>query len=129
VIVIDTSVWVEGFRGAAPIQTELGRLIDADLVALVSPVRLELLEGCRAAERVQLGRVLGAVPTFVPLPSTWTRVEDWLRVAAKAAQRFGVLDLLIGATARENRASVWSLDSDFERMAKLRLIKLHRPRV
>ena len=127
-IVVDTSVWVEGFRGAARIQTELTRLIDADLVALVSQVRLELLEGCRPAERVQLRRVLGAVPTFVPMPSTWTRVEEWIGSAAKTAQRFGVVDLLIGATAREHHASIWSLDSEFDRMARLRFVKIHRPR-
>lgn len=128
-IVVDTSVWVQGFRGETRIQTELGRLLDADLAALVSPVRLELLEGCRAAERARLRRVLGAVPTYVPADSAWARVEAWLGDAAKAAQRFGVVDLLIGATAREHRASVWSLDADFDRMARLRFVKLHRPRL
>jgi predicted nucleic acid-binding protein len=67
------------------------------------------------------------VPTFAPAESTWRRVEQWTETSVKAGQRFGVMDLLIAATAAERKASVWSLDADFERMAKLRLIRVHRP--
>ena len=127
-IVVDTSVWVAAFRGDAPIGAELVRLLDEDLAALTSPVRLELLGGSRPSELSQLRRVLGAVPSFVPSLDGWKKVETWIEKATRAGQRFGVLDLLIGATAEEHRASVWSLDSEFERMAKLRFVKLHRLR-
>ena len=126
-IVVDTSVWVAAFRGDARIGAELARLLDADQAALTSPVRLELLGGSRPSELSQLRRVLGAVPSFVPSLDGWKRVEKWLEKTIRAGQRFGVMDLLIGATAEEHRASVWSLDLDFERMASLRLVRLHRP--
>lgn len=127
-IVVDTSVWVEAFRGDSTIMAELVRLLDADLAALTSPIRLELLGGSQSTQYPRLRRVLGAVPSFVPSPSEWKKVETWIEKASRGGQRFGVMDLLIGATADEHRASVWSLDSDFERMARLRFIKLHRPR-
>ena len=127
-IVVDSSVWVAAFRGDAAIGAELARLLDDDLAALTSPVRLELLGGSKPGEFSQLRRVLGAVPSFVPSVNGWKKVETWVEKATRVGQRFGVMDLLIAATAEEHRASVWSLDSDFERMAKLRFVKLHRPR-
>ena len=127
-IVVDSSVWVAAFRGDPVTARELARLLDADLAALVSPVRLELLGGSKPKDYAQLRRVLGAVPTLVPSSATWRQVEAWVEKSKRAGHRFGVMDLLIGATAAEQRASVWSLDADFERMATLRFVKLHRPR-
>jgi predicted nucleic acid-binding protein len=66
VIVVDSSVWVAGLRGEPRVSLELGRLSENDLVALVSPVRLELLAGSRANDTVRLRRVLSALPTYVP---------------------------------------------------------------
>jgi predicted nucleic acid-binding protein len=128
VIVVDSSVWVAGFRGDRHVTKELTRVIDDDLAALAIPIRLELLVGSRRGETGRLKRVLGALPTYIPLATTWRRVEGWVDLAAKAGQRFGVMDLLIASTAKDHGASVWSLDDDFERMAKLRFIKVHRPR-
>jgi predicted nucleic acid-binding protein len=128
VILVDSSVWVAGFRGDPQIVKELIRLIDDDLAAIAAPIRLELVSGARRGELDRLKRVLGALPTFVPEATTWNRVEKWIEVAAKAGHRFGVMDLLIGSTAKENAASVWSLDDDFQRMAKLRFVKAHRLR-
>jgi predicted nucleic acid-binding protein len=128
VIFVDSSVWIAGFRGDPPIRKELTRLIDDDLVALATPVRLELLAGSRRGEVGRLKRVLSALPTFAPQATTWKRVESWIEVATKAGQRFGVMDLLIASTAKEQGAAIWSLDGDFERMAKLRFVKAHRPR-
>lgn len=126
-IVVDSSVWVAAFRGDKSIVPELTRLLDEDLAAMTSPVRLELLGGAQRKELPQLRRVLGAVPTFVPSPADWSNLEGWVEKAARAGERFGIMDLLIGATASGHRASIWSLDADFERMARLRFVRLHRP--
>jgi predicted nucleic acid-binding protein len=127
-IVVDSSVWVAGFRGDALVVAELSRILDADAAALTTPVRLELLSGSRKGELGRLKRVLGAVPTYEPTSLTWRRVEDWIEVGTRTGHRFGVMDLVIASTAKEHDASIWSLDEDFERMAKLRFVKLHRPK-
>ncbi len=127
-IFVDTSVWIAGFRGDSKVKAELARLLDDDLAALALPVRLELLEGSRSGERGNLRRLLTALPTYAPSSRCWETVETWLDSAGKAGQRFGIMDLLIAAVAHEQRGSMWSLDSDFERMSRLRFAKLHRPR-
>ena len=48
---------------------------------------------------------------------------DWIARAADAGQRFAITDLLIGSLAHEAGALVWSLDSDFERMERLKFVQ------
>ena len=126
-IFVDTSVWIAFLRnGTRPVVDELRLLIDADEVALASIVRLEILGGTSSKMLPTLRRTLAAVPTFYPSSGTWSLLETWIDRTVRAGQCFGAADLLIAALANEQRSSVWSLDADFERMAKLGLVRVHR---
>ena len=70
--------------------------------------------------------MLDALPVFIPSRDTWALVERWVVQAARRGHRFGVLDLLIAALSTEGGGRVWSLDTDFDRLARLGLVKLHR---
>jgi predicted nucleic acid-binding protein len=54
-------------------------------------------------------------------------MDDWAIAGAERGQSFGVGDLLIGAMAQEAGALVWSLDTDFRRMARLQFVDLYEP--
>ncbi len=126
-IVVDTSVWVAALRSASGVESEeLRRLLDHDDVALVVVVKLEILAGARARDRGRLRRLLSALPIYVPEAGTWERIESWIEDAAASGERFGIGDLIVAAIAADHGAPVWSLDSDFTRMARLGLIDLHR---
>ena len=127
-VVADTSVWVAVLRSRAAREAPaLEALLDADDVILPVPVRLELLLGAPARERVRLRRILSALPIAYPADETWTLIEGWAGGAVDAGHRFGVGDLLIAALAAERGALLWSLDSDFERMARLKFVSLYDP--
>ena len=74
---------------------------------------------------IQAFPTLSALAVAYPTDETWTLVERWVTDAAEKGQRFGVGDLLIAALAAERNALVWSLDGDFERMERMKLIQLY----
>ena len=127
-IFVDTSVWVAAFRNAAGREArQLARLLDADEVGLPIPVFLELLSGASRVDRTGLRDALTALPLFVPTDQTWREVERWIDVAGDSGERFGFADLLIGAVTAENGGTLWSLDNDFKRMARLKFVTLFAP--
>jgi predicted nucleic acid-binding protein len=125
VIVIDTSAWVSAIRNpGSRDDLTLRGLIDADEAGLALPVRIELLASTKTRHRQQLRAALTALPVVFPTDETWATIEGWVETAAHQGEHFSVNDLLIAALADEVGALVWSLDQDFERMEKLKFVRL-----
>jgi len=127
-IVVDTSAWVAALRSAGSEARTLSSLLDSAEVLLAVPVRVELLSGASTKDRPRLRRALSALPVAYPTDDTWQLMDDWIDRAARAGQRFGLGDLLIGAMASESGALVWSLDADFARMERCGLVETYAPR-
>jgi predicted nucleic acid-binding protein len=128
-IIIDTSVWIDYFRGRnGRLIAHLQELLDNDLIVLAAPVKIEILSGSSTRDRFLLQRVLQALPLLMPTQATWERMETWTEKAAAKGERFGVTDLLIAGLAADHNFPLWSLDEDFARMRKLGFIQLFAPR-
>jgi predicted nucleic acid-binding protein len=128
VILVDTSVWIEAFRRAnGVVAAHLRILLDAGVVAMSPPIRIELLSGSGAADLPRLRRVLSALPLLAPTARCWERMEGFVEKAVPAGRRFAVGDLLIAAVAAEHDLAIWSLDGDFAEMAALGFVVIHTP--
>ncbi|MCI0412600.1 hypothetical protein L0222_07345 [bacterium] len=129
-ISIDTTVWIDFFRGTNQIiGNHVKELLDLDQAMLTAPVKIEILSGSPKSMFARLRSVLSALPIYYPEPDTWNTIDLWLEEAMKTGQHFGFRDLLIGALTVKQEAQLWSLDSDFERMSKLGWLDLYRPKL
>lgn len=125
-IAVDTSVWIAASRERR-VAAVLNELIDADEVTVPLPVWLELLAGAGRRGRADFERRFAPLAKLVPTEETWAPVAGWIVRASDAGERFGIIDLLIASLAEEIGGLVWSLDKDFERMEKLKIVSLYSP--
>jgi predicted nucleic acid-binding protein len=128
VIAVDSSIWITALRNKASNEARhLSVLLDLDEVALPIPVRLEILAGASRRDLPVLRVTLAALPVLYPAEQTWEMIETWIDRTARAGERFGFADLLVGALAAEYRCSLWSADADFGRLARLGLVVTYQP--
>jgi predicted nucleic acid-binding protein len=111
-----TSVWVDYLRrGGGELDAALGR----GEIAICGPVAAELLAGVRAADRPALEQALRGLD--------WLDLdrEAWLHVGALAAElraagrTVPLTDVEIAVAAIRANATVWTTDSDFQRIAEV----------
>ncbi|NOT24193.1 MAG: PIN domain-containing protein [Nitrospiraceae bacterium] len=116
---IDTSVWIRADRKTHDaVKHRLKELLVAGFVHICWPIRAELLIGVKTLERwVALNEQLGALEQAPLLDEAWERAADLGHRLARTGQSVPLPDLLIAATALQYSLPLWSVDSDFKRIA------------
>jgi len=116
-ILVDTSAWIEFFRGRGPFGQLVDRLLEADEVLLCGPVVTELRRGLiRPKERTRVLSLLSACPVLAQPRHIW---EDAGDLGVRLARRGVIaksLDLLIGTYALDSQVPLLTKDTDFQRM-------------
>ncbi len=122
-VVVDTSVWVDYLRGITPsISRALDELIDDDVVAILPPIRLELILGCKKSQRASLMKRIDVIHILSITEATWTLAEELCWNLRSSGITPGTVDILIAAAASEHNALLWTLDKDFEPLFKQKVI-------
>ena len=121
-VLVDTSVWVEYFRGGRSATTEALDLLLADeRVAIVGVIRAELLSGTRDDRAFEeLRELLTALQDLGEPPALWETVGRWgAQLRRGGLGGVGIPDLVIGVTALHYAAPVLTLDRHFEALARV----------
>jgi len=128
-ILVDSSVWIDFFSSSpGRAGNELRRMIEeAEPFALTGVVVAEILQG--------LTRDEGGVEEYLTMwemlePSgfpTYREAAAIFRLARSKGISLTTIDTLIAAIAIEREASLFSLDKDFVRIARITPLRLYRP--
>jgi predicted nucleic acid-binding protein len=130
-VLVDTSVWSHALRRRAsaehsPLSTALASLVQDGRVAMIGPVRQELLSGIK--ERAQCEKLREHLRAFSDLEITSADYEEaasnFNRCRQKGIQGSNT-DFLICAIAARHEFSIFTTDDDFEHYAKVLPITLH----
>ncbi len=109
-LIIDTSVWIEFFRGKAIYHTALLPFIEQGQVLTLECVFGELLQGARdERERRVLERFWESLPK-VEVPRLLLLAGRLASVEHFAQKGVGLIDAALVAAARRLKAQIWSLD-------------------
>jgi predicted nucleic acid-binding protein len=126
-ILVDTSVWIDFFSfSPGRAGSELRRLIDeVEPFALTGVVVTEVLQGLtRDVNRIE--HFLSMWDLLEPRGfSTYREAAAISRLARSKGISLTTIDTLIAATALEHQASLFTLDKDFSRVARISALRLH----
>jgi predicted nucleic acid-binding protein len=129
VVLPDTSVWIPYFRNASGADGDhLEALIRAGEAAICGPVLAELLGGADERQRSAIANTAGSLPWAELDHASWRAVGTFARRLRQSGQTLPLTDLTIAVAASRAGYALWSLDSDFERIAPvLDGLELYRP--
>lgn len=118
-ILVDTSAWIEFFRGRDPLATAVDDALASNEAALCGPVEAELRRGLlNARERAAVLSLLDTCHALAQPQQLWTEAGD----LGFALRRRGVtpktVDLLIATYALSHSVTLLTADKDFVAMHK-----------
>jgi len=128
VILVDSSVWIEFFRRDSDLDLEAS--LDLEEVVTCLPVIQEVLQGFDDQRTYLLAR-----EAMFAFPVVESPLSDEVHLQAvdlyRAARRAGLtvrssVDCLIGACALRNSLTVAHHDRDFDALAKVSPLEVHR---
>ena len=109
-LIIDTSVWIEFFRGKANYHTALLPFIEQGQVLALECVFGELLQGARdERERRVLESFWESLPK-AEVPRLFLLAGKLASIEHFAQKGVGVIDAVLVTAARRLKAQIWSLD-------------------
>ncbi len=129
-VLVDTSVWSLALRRRGrpndPAVGELRSLIDEGRVALIGPIRQELLSGIRTSDAFE--RLRDHLQPFADEPletADFERAAEHLNACRAQGVQGSNTDFLICAAAERRKLPILTTDADFSRFADILPITLH----
>lgn len=130
-VIVDTCVWSRFLRRNRPrrdpIALEVERLVRADVVQMLGPIRQELLSGAQPRERFdQLKACLRYYPNLALDEEDDEKAAAYYNLCRSQGIQGGGADFLICAAAVRHGMRIFTTDKDFAGYARHLPVALHR---
>ncbi len=119
-ILVDTSAWIDFFRGTAPLAGRVDELLAQNQLAICGPILTELRRGFHSvAERRRVLPLLGGCHFLEQPPLLWEEAGELGFLLGRQERRVKSMDLLIATYALSHSTSLLTRDTDFGHMLRL----------
>jgi len=128
-VLVDTSVWIEGIRRAGRLEVKVGleSLLEAYEACWCGPVKLEVLGGARTQERRSLAMWFACVPYRPMTDAAWESAKELFWRLRDRGQTVPWNDVLIASLALAWDCRVYALDRHFDVMKEVVGLRLYAP--
>ncbi|MBI2346724.1 MAG: PIN domain-containing protein [Deltaproteobacteria bacterium] len=128
-VILDTSVWVEYFRGGSPtLAVHIERLVAARRLKNLRIITAELLRGAFSpSDRRAIEETVAHIPVIERDDCHWLVVGVLCRRLAKRGVTIPLVDGWIAQATMDARGQLWTLDGDFRAIAKCSPLALYQP--
>ena len=131
-VLVDTPIWSLALRrksrsASDPTTSVLSSLIEDGLVAMIGPIRQELLSGI--TERAQFDRLrehLRSFPDTELVPDDYEEAASFYNRCREKGIQGSNTDFLICAVAARNQFTIFTTDEDFTHFKKILPVALHQ---
>ncbi len=119
--IVDTSIWIDFFKGVASVKAFMNERILKDRVFICGPILFELLQGIKSSEEKEIVK-----EALLSLPYLEITIQDWEGAASLSRDlrtkgiTLPLTDLLIGQLAKKNNLEVVSFDPHFDQIPGLK---------
>jgi predicted nucleic acid-binding protein len=129
-VLVDTSVWSLALRrrppAAQPLVAELRALVDEGRVAIIGPIRQEILSGIRDSAAFEMLRDhLRSFEDSALTMGDFERAAEHFNTCRANGVQGSNTDFLICAAAERSGFPIFTTDADFVRFARLLPIELY----
>jgi predicted nucleic acid-binding protein len=126
-LLVDSSVWIDFFRGEAHTVRRIDSALEQDRVAVCGPIVAEVLSGTRThADFARVKAAFEGLTLLADPPDAWPRVGEARFALARRGTQAALIDVLIALTAAEASHALLTRDSDFRRIATVVPVELEK---
>ena len=124
-ILLDTSVWIDAFRGKTPHILEVTRsLLSEDKVVTCGPVIFEINRGLRPRERTKILPLFDALGRLPFGDAMWQFAGNLDAGLRKKGITVPPMDILIAQISLHHKVPLFTLDEHFHSIPDLNLFKI-----
>jgi len=124
-VVVDSSEWIDFFRGDAKTVKRLDRMLADDRIAVTGPIVAEVSSGAQTKAAFELLRKhLGALTVLPDPPNLWQQVAEVRFQLSRRGFQAHIVDLTIALTAYANGNTLLTRDKDFKVIAEVTFLDL-----
>ncbi len=124
-ILVDTSIWIDYFRGGDN-SSSMDALLDENILVTNEIILAELIPYLKIRKQAEIIKLLYEI-NQIPLRIDWEEIIGFqVKCLKSGANGVGIPDLIIAQNAKENNCKIYSLDKHFQLLNKVLKVKLYK---